>query len=67
MVKCLVDDGNRDPRMMATALRHLPQQTRPSEIVVPGLLDGLQNVNRLTDRILSNRPLRQVILAHQNG
>jgi predicted glycosyltransferase len=67
MIKCLVDDGNRDPRMMATALRHLPQQTRPSDIVVPGLLDGLDNVNRLTDRILSKQPRRPVVLASQNG
>jgi len=67
MIKCLVDDGNRDPRVMATALRHLPQQIRPSDIVVPGLLDGLDNVNRLTDRILSKRPRRPVVLARQNG
>jgi predicted glycosyltransferase len=67
MIKCLVDDSGRDPRVMATALRHLPQQTRPSDIVVPGLLDGLDNVNRLTDRILSKRPRRPVVLARQNG
>jgi hypothetical protein len=32
---------------MAAALRRLPSQNRPSEIVVPGLLEGLDNVNRL--------------------
>jgi hypothetical protein len=32
---------------MATAIRQLPQQSPPSEVVVPGLLDGLKNVNRL--------------------
>lgn len=36
-----------DWKVMATALRHLPQQRVPSEVVVPGLLDGLPNVNRL--------------------
>jgi hypothetical protein len=38
---------------MATALRHLPQQALPSEVVVPGLLDGLDNVNRLVQQALS--------------
>jgi hypothetical protein len=32
---------------MAAALRRLPSQNRPSEIVVPGLLEGLDNVHRL--------------------
>jgi len=32
---------------MAAALRALPRQQRPSEVVVPGLLEGLQNVSRL--------------------
>jgi hypothetical protein len=43
----LVGDKERDPRVMGTALRQLPQQNLPSEIVVPGLLDGLDSVNRL--------------------
>jgi hypothetical protein len=38
---------------MATALRNLPQQKLPSEVVVPGLLDGLDNVNRLANQWLS--------------
>jgi hypothetical protein len=33
--------------VMAAALRALPRQNRPSEVVVPGLLEGLQNVSRL--------------------
>ena len=45
----------RDWRLMATALRQLPQQGLPSAVVVPGLLDGLGNVNRLVDRVLSRR------------
>jgi len=32
---------------MATAIRALPRQKCPSEVVVPGLLEGLENVNRL--------------------
>jgi len=47
LVAVLEDDGVRDWRAMATAIRQLPQQSLPSEVVVPGLLDGLTNVNRL--------------------
>ena len=65
LVKCLVDKGPRDPRVMATALRHLPQQSRPSEVVVPGLLDGLPNVNRLAKRLLSARTGPRVAVAQQ--
>lgn len=56
LVKMLCDDGVRDPGTMATALRHLPQQQAPSDIVVPGLLDGLKNVNILTQKLLARRP-----------
>jgi predicted glycosyltransferase len=47
LVRLLRDDGERPARAMATALRNLPQQKPPSEVVVPGLLDGLANVERL--------------------
>ena len=43
----LSDDGTYDPSVMAAALRALPRQGRPSEVVVPGLLEGLKNVARL--------------------
>jgi predicted glycosyltransferase len=52
LVRMLVDDGRRDPEAMATALRALPQQRPPSEAVIPGLLDGLDSVNRLTEHWL---------------
>ncbi len=55
LVSTLVDDGVRDATVMAAALRHLPNQRRPSEVVVPGLLDGLDNVDRLARRWL-DRP-----------
>jgi hypothetical protein len=32
---------------MATALRLLPRQPRPSAVLIPGLLDGMPVVNRL--------------------
>jgi predicted glycosyltransferase len=52
LVKMLVDDGRRDARAMATALRHLPQQQIPSQTVIPGLLEGLESVNRLAAKWL---------------
>jgi predicted glycosyltransferase len=57
LMQMLIDDGARDPRMMATALRQLPQQSLPSQVVVPGLLDGLDSVNRLARKWLA-RPRR---------
>ncbi len=47
LVQMLVDDGSRPVEAMISALRALPQQRKPSEVVVPGLLEGLTNVNRL--------------------
>jgi predicted glycosyltransferase len=49
LVSMLADDGRYDPAVMAAALRGLPRQNRPSEIVVPGLLEGLKNVARLVE------------------
>jgi hypothetical protein len=37
---------------MAAALRHLTQQAPPSSVVIPGLLDGMPNVNRLARKWL---------------
>ena len=56
LVSMLCDDSVRAAKTMATALRHLPQQNSPSDIVVPGLLDGLNNVNILTRHMLERRP-----------
>ena len=47
LISVLIDDGVRSEESMTTALRHLSQQKKPSETVIPGLLDGLINVNRL--------------------
>jgi len=47
LVSMLEDDGQYDPSVMAAALRALPRQNRPSDVVVPGLLEGLPNVSRL--------------------
>ena len=49
LVRMLENDGTRSASAMANALRALPQQNRPSEVVVPGLLEGLDNIQRLVD------------------
>jgi len=58
LVSMLEDDGERDWKAMATALRQLPQQALPSQVVVPGLLDGLGNINRLVDQTVEHSPVR---------
>ncbi len=63
LIKMLVDDGDRDAWMMATALRHLPQQAKPSDIIVPGLLDGLTSVNRLVGRALQQASQPRIVKA----
>ena len=47
LVRMLDPDDGRPSRVMGTAIRQLRQQGRPSDVVVPGLLDGLDNVKRL--------------------
>jgi predicted glycosyltransferase len=55
LVRMLEDEGRYDPAVMIRALRDLPNQRRPSEIVVPGLLEGLDNVNRLVEPWVQER------------
>ena len=47
LVRMLLDDDVREPATMSTAIRTLPQQPLPSQTVVPGLLDGRDNVIKL--------------------
>ena len=47
LVQMLEYQDDLDPKVMAAALRRLPRQTKPSEVVVPGLLEGLENLDRL--------------------
>ena len=67
LLKVLVDDGRRDPTPMATALRTLPQQPAPSEVVLPGLLDGLDNVDRLSRRLIRRAGAPRLRLARRTG
>jgi predicted glycosyltransferase len=52
LLEMLDAERGRNPNAMATALRQLPQQGLPSEVVVPGLLDGIGNVLRLVNKQL---------------
>jgi len=52
LIRMLEDDGNYDPAVMADALRQMPRQGKPSDVVVPGLLEGLVNVGRLIEPFL---------------
>ena len=54
LVSVLEDGRGRDPSMMAAALLQLTQQKRPSEVVVPGLLDGMASVIRLARKWLDD-------------
>ena len=56
LVSMLTEDSAENPTVMATAMRQLTQQRRPSKVVVPGLLDGLENVNRPGQDAPSRRP-----------
>jgi predicted glycosyltransferase len=51
----LSETGDREPKRMAAALLQLLQQPRPSSVVIPGLLDGMASVNRLTQKWLAHR------------
>jgi predicted glycosyltransferase len=54
LMEMLDAEKGRDPQIMATALRQLPQQREPSDAIVPGLLDGLPNVIKLVARALAH-------------
>lgn len=60
MVAVMVDEGERDPMAMSAALRRLPSQPTPSEVIDPELLGGLDRVNRLADRWLKAAPVQRV-------
>lgn len=63
----ILDNPQEDWKIMATAIRHLPQQSVPSEVVVPGLLDGLRNVNRLVDIAAGRRRDAMRLVARETG
>jgi predicted glycosyltransferase len=64
LVRMLSDyEAPRTPERMAAALRSLSSQPRPSEVVIPGLLDGLDRVQErlkaLTETATAFAPYHQ--------
>ncbi len=54
LVSLLSDaEGPRESLRMAAALRALPRRARPSDAVVPGLLDGLDAIRSSTSELLA--------------
>ena len=52
LVRMLSDVDGRQTQRMVNALRALPAQRRPSDAVVPGLLNGLDRIHELTEQWL---------------
>ena len=67
LVRMLSDERGRDPAAMAGALRGIASQPRPSDVVVPGLLEGLDNIHRLVERWLDPRGERPRALRAAGG
>lgn len=66
LLKMLDPQLGRNPKDMATALRQLPQQNRPSDVIIPGLLDGIESVNILARRLATReRPAMRVAAAQE--
>ncbi len=61
LLSVVVEDGDRDPKVMADALRRLPSQKLPSEATDLKLLDGLERVGQLIDRWVAARAARPVV------
>ncbi|MGH7047893.1 MAG: glycosyltransferase family protein [Stellaceae bacterium] len=67
LVAMLSEQQGRDPRVMAAALRWLPSQPAPSGVVIPGLLDGMPNVNRLAKKWLDRSRAGRVAVRARIG
>jgi predicted glycosyltransferase len=68
LIAVLADHEGRDSRTMAAALLQLAQQPRPSAVVIPGLLDGTANVNRLAQKwLVEGRVMRWSAPARRNA
>lgn len=59
LVRMLSAEHGRETESMVDALQALPDQPPPSEVTVPGLLDGLEQINELFDEQLQARGLRR--------
>jgi len=73
LINVLVDDKKRNAETMVKAIHHLLHRKKPSEAIVPGLLDGLPNVGKLlghffkTDRTELKKMSRKKELIKDHG
>ena len=67
LVTMLRDNGERNPEIMAEALRRLPHRPVPSKSFIPGLLDGFLNVNRMVKPHLDARREDVEIASRKTG
>jgi len=56
LVRMLSDVDGRQPQRMVDALQSLPAQQKPSDAIIPGLLDGLDRIHDLTELWLNEAP-----------
>lgn len=63
LVRVLMEAEGRAPERMAQALRDLPDQTEPSRVLVPGLLDGLDAVAHRVRALAGTELERQSVRA----
>lgn len=66
LLKVLIPDGQLDTGVMAESMRNLPYQRKPSESLLPGMLDGLDRVGTLVRANVEGefgveRPLRALM------
>ena len=69
LARMLSPEGERAPQTMAAALRQLPSQPKPSQVHIPGLLDGLSVINSTVDTWLSRsrRRTERLSVVNQEG
>ncbi|GGE15847.1 membrane protein [Aureimonas endophytica] len=62
LLRVMLPDGERDPERMAAALRALPDQPPPSAARLPGLLSGLEEIDRLFVDAVAERRRRPALI-----
>ncbi len=66
LLRMLNETLPRDPMVMAEALHRLPTQPKPSEISIPGILDGLNTITAQVDGWLDrDEKSARISLVHQ--
>ncbi len=69
LVRMLSEAEGADPRLMASAIKALAHQPRPTSVPIPGLLEGFDAINLMVDRWLGEAlaPRQRLRLVHGDG